>query len=727
MVESKKGRITLPQLLGFSLLGIILLLSLLFYLLLKSSRDSVLQSSDNLRAAASREFADKVTAYLNQLSQVENNFQMKIDHEVFNPKDPIALETFLFSSILTNQNCSEISLTFGEKIGYDAEGNILLAPTGRGEMTLFRTAHQDSASIDTLFIYQKDEKWVSQLRRRSAKNELFGRPFVPGEAKSIVDPTRDLTFKTPANKEFVGQSLWSDLHWSQIDKDLPESQRRVEVSVQRAVTDSKGHFLGVFRVGLFYNQIDRISQFKLVPQDPEDPHLIFITDRSGELITRLSSKESLRLIDDNLRYLSTNAPQQVQIALKAPVLQLVTQEAPLQSTQFEYQGKTYLLTFREIEDSQGWILGIVVPQSYYVGPLQKMRNRLLLIAGSIIGSIGLCGFFVQRSLKREQQKIIDETLKMHNFDFIPTQPHSIFQDVFTILTGLELAKTAMRAMSKYVPIELVKQLFQSQKDPVIGGKVQEISILFTDIRNFTSLVEKLPVNELATALGSYLKVMTQVIQNRRQGIIDKYIGDGIMALWNTPTPLPNHAQIACQAILDCRVALEELFVSPQWHGLPHFETRFGLHKDQVLVGHFGAPDRLNFTALGNGVNTASRLESLNKYYGTSIIVSESIYEAARENFAFRLLDFIILKGESEKIRVYELIGKNGEKSEMSPILSKYEEALKAYRERHFEDAMHLLQDQLSDGPSHTLHARCAQFLQNPPPDSWDGSYVFLEK
>jgi adenylate cyclase len=727
MVGSKKIRITLTHLIGFSLLGLIALLGFLFYLFMHTSQASVIQSSNNLRAAASREFAEKVTAYLNQLQQVEDHVQAEINHEVFNPTDPIALETFLFTSILTNSNLSEISLTYGDKIGYDADGNILLAPTGRGEMSLFRTSYQDSAPIDTLFTYQIDEEWVSEQRTRSAENDLFGAPFAQGQKTSIEDPTKYLTFITPANKQYAGKSLWSDLHWSQIDRDIPENQRRVEVSVQRTVTDSKGNFLGVLRVGLFYNQIDLISTFKLVPQDPQDPHLIFITDSSGELITRLSSKDTLRLIDDDLRFSSTNAPFQVQMALKNPALGLVTQAAPLQSSQFDYQGKTYLLTYRKIEGSQGWILGVVVPQSYYVGALQEMRNRLLLMAGIIICCISFSGFFVQRSLKREQQKIIDETLKMHNFDFQPSVPHSIFEDVYTILSGLELAKTAMRAMSKYVPVELVKHLFQSQKDPVLGGEVQEISILFTDIQNFTSLAEKLPVNDLANALGSYLKVMTQVIQNRWHGIIDKYIGDGIMVLWNTPSPLPNHAQIACQAILDCTAALQELFASSQWQGLPRFETRFGLHKDQVMVGHFGAPDRLNFTALGNGVNIASRLESLNKYYGTSIIVSENIYKEAQNDFVFRLLDFIMLKGETEKITVYELIGKKGEKAEMSPIIAKYEQALDAYRKRLFTDAMHLLQDQLHDGPSHTLHARCSQFLQNPPPAAWDGSYVFIEK
>lgn len=724
MQNPKKIRITLAQLFGISLIVLITLLGLLFYLLLRTSQASVIQASDNLRDAASRELAEKVTTYLNQAKQVQDSFQAEINDGVFNPKDAVALETALFALILMNSDISEISFIYGEKIGYDEEGNILLAATNRGEMSLFRTSSKSSASIDTRYIYQKNGQWVSKLRVRAAQNDLFGTPFSPEQTNSVIDPTTDLTFITPANEQFTGKGLWSDLHWSQID---PGNEQSVEVSLQRTVTDAKGNFLGVVRVGLFERQIEKISRFKLIPRDPNDPHIIFIADSSGELITRLNASDTLRPIEGQLRFSSANAPPQVLLSLKDPALRFVTEAAPVQSSQFDYEGKNYLVTYREIKGSQGWVLVIVVPQSYYVGPLQAMRNRLLLFTGIIMFCLCIGGFFVQRSLKLEQAKIIRETVKMHNFEFHPSQPRSLFRDIYEILSSLELAKTAMRAMSKYVPIALVKQLYQSQKEPTLGGEIQEVSMLFTDIWNFTSLSEKLPVNELAAALGIYLRIMTHVIQNSRQGVIDKYIGDGIMALWNVPTPLPNHAQIACQAVLDCTVALQELFASPQWQNLPRFETRFGLHRDRVMVGHFGAPDRLNFTAIGNGVNIAARLEGLNKQYGTSILVSENIFEAAKELFEFRLLDLVAVKGKSEGINVYELIGKKGEKPSMDAIISKYEQALQAYRSRHFEVAMNLLQEQLHDGPSHTLHDRCALLLLNPPPPAWNGIYVSMIK
>ena len=232
MVAQKKIRITLARLFSICLIGFIALLGLLFFFLFNASKTSVLQASDKLRAAASRELAEKVTSFLHLAQQIEDNFQVQINHGVFNPKDPIALETVLFETILTNSNLSEISLTFGEKIGYDADGNIMLAPTGRGEMTLFRTSNQTSASIDTLYTYQVMGKWASQIRARSAQNDLFGTRLSQLQTQ-IIDPTTLLTFTTPANIEFTGKNLWSDLHWSQIDRDLPENMRNVEVSLQR--------------------------------------------------------------------------------------------------------------------------------------------------------------------------------------------------------------------------------------------------------------------------------------------------------------------------------------------------------------------------------------------------------------------------------------------------------------------------------------------------------------
>src|SRR5262249_52849181 len=150
----------------------------------------------------------------------------------------------------------------------------------------------------------------------------------------------------------------------------------------------------------------------------------------------------------------------------------------------------------------------------------------------------------------------------------------------------------------------------------LGGAATDVSLMFSDIKDFTSFSERLAPDVLAIALGQYLEVVGDAIK-ASGGTIDKFIGDAVMGMWKAPLARPEHARRACRAALDCQAALAALYASPSWAGGAPWVTRFGLHRDTVLVGHFGAPDRMAFTAIGDGVNLASRIEGLNKVYGTT--------------------------------------------------------------------------------------------------------------
>jgi adenylate cyclase len=293
------------------------------------------------------------------------------------------------------------------------------------------------------------------------------------------------------------------------------------------------------------------------------------------------------------------------------------------------------------------------------------------------------------------------------------------------MQSLELAKTAMRAMSKYVPVGLVRLLYETGKEPTLGGQLARVSLLFTDIKGFTSLAEQLSPNELARRLGRYLEVVTEAIQ-KEGGTIDKYIGDAIMAVWNAPTPCPDHSRRACEAMLKASSAAERLFLSTEWEGCPPFTTRFGLHTDDVIVGHFGAPDRMSYTCLGDGVNLAARLEALNKQYGTTVLVSETTREAAGDSLSFRVVDRVAVKGRRAAVAVYELLGHAPDPDRLAAA-QRYEEAFSAYQSRDFSSALKILETQLHDGPSAVLAERCKAFVRDPPSPGWDGVYVATSK
>jgi adenylate cyclase len=260
---------------------------------------------------------------------------------------------------------------------------------------------------------------------------------------------------------------------------------------------------------------------------------------------------------------------------------------------------------------------------------------------------------------------------------------------------------------------------------MLGACPAELSVLFTDIRDFTAIAEQMPPAQLAEVLGRYLQLMATVIQAEK-GTIDKYIGDSVMVFWNAPELVEQHELLACRTALRCNEALQKLYAMPDWGDAPRFVTRFGLHRCTASVGHFGSPERMNYTAIGDGINLTSRLEALNKYYGTTIIASETIHEAAKEDFEFRLLDRVAVKGRTQGLMIYELIGARVAGQPRPPAVERYEAAFALYQAGDFAAAIPLLEEQPHDPPSAVLLARCRGF-QTQPPENWTGIYGFTTK
>jgi adenylate cyclase len=574
------------------------------------------------------------------------------------------------------------------------------------------------------YVYQQDAGFFADRRVLAPKGSKL--PSAETRAPA-TDPTSHLTFATPASKDFQGHLLWSDLHWSELDASQPEEERAVEVSVQETVSDASGNFAGVVRVGLLTEQLDRAVQLKLTSPNENDPHRIFLCDPEGRLITRGVISDKVLVSDGDLRLAPTDLAPEVASALRDPKLRAVNENQPVVSGHFRREGKEFLTTFRMLRGTQDWLIGIVVPREFYLGKLVTIRNHMLMALSAIMLLVGFGAVAILRSIKRAQEQITRESLKMNAFDFSPAVTNSTFKDVSAVLDSLEKAKAAMRAMSKYAPVDLVRRLYRDKREPILGGELLEISIMFSDIKGFTALSEKLTPNELAHILGLYLEELSRIIQRETSGTIDKYIGDAIMTIWNAPEPVPEHPRMACLAALRCREAADALAGTPAWQRLPAFQTRFGLHCATTLVGHFGARDRMNYTAIGDSVNLASRLEALNKQYGTSIIASESIFERAREAFDFRLLDIVAVSGKTAAIRIYELLGAKGDAKDPSRLTATYEAAFAAYLARDFSKALALLQTNEGDGPSAVLCERCRAFLQTPPPADWQGVHVSLSK
>ncbi|HEY5769145.1 MAG TPA: adenylate/guanylate cyclase domain-containing protein [Terrimicrobium sp.] len=715
---------TLGQVLALSLVGLAVTLGLLFAFVLSESRATIIESSERIRDQASREISERVTSFLRKAPETVAVLQRQIELGFVDPADPKAVESALFELLLARNDVSEITVTHGEQAGFDADGAIELAATPRWQVGVVRsTDAKGDERLWSRYVHQEGSGFVADRR---TFERSFAPPLVNREkSANVSDPTTHLTFTTPASRDFHGQLLWSDLHWSQLNAD-PE-HREIEVSVQQTIEDAAGKFAGVIRVGLLAQQLDRAVQLKLTPSEESDPHRIFLADREGRLITRGVGSDRAQVSGEDLRIAPGDLAPEVARALAAPELRAVDENMPILSGSYRHNGQEFLTTFRALSGTQDWTVGIVVPRAFYLGKLVAMRNHLLAVSLGVMLLLVAAGIAILRSVKRAQGQITRESLKMNAFEFSPSATDSAFRDVSQVLESLEKAKAAMRAMSKYAPVDLVRRLYREKSEPVLGGELMEVSIMFSDIKGFTTFSEQLAANQLADLLGLYLDALSRIIQRETRGTIDKYIGDAIMALWNAPEPVPDHPRMACLAAVRCRDVSRALAQTDEWRGLPVFETRFGLHCANALVGHFGARDRMNYTAIGDAINLASRLEGLNKQYGTSIIASESVVERARDAFDFRLLDVVAVKGKSDAITIYEVLGNKGEAEGRREIVTSYEAAFAAYAARDFERALAVLKNNPSDAPSAVLIERCRSFLQAPPPPEWRGVYVSASK
>jgi len=718
-------RLTLGQVFALTMVGLALMLAVLFTVLLEGSRRSIVQAGDSLRTAAGRRIEDRVNAHFAPAAHSLEALEREIRSGTVDPADGRSLEGALYSRVLNSPNLAELTLTRARSSGFDAEGAMVRAPAGREQLSVYRVLDRvnEGGRLVTRKVASEGGRWTVSVRDRPPGSGLLDAPLRPLPAADVGDPTEEATFTTPASQRLYGEEVWSDLHWSDLEKD--PAHRRAVVTVMKAIEDARGEFVGVARAGLLTEQLDEVARLA-VTDAADDPHRIFLADEQGRLITRVGRADRVEeQPDDSLRVAPAALPPEVAAGLAHPGLREVSAERRTVSGEATVDGRRFLLSFVALPQTQGWRVGIVAPEDFYLRDLARMRRRLLGLSLAVIAAILVAGALTLRAVRRGLAQVVETTARIQNFDFAPAEARSPFADLQAVLLRLELAKTAMRAMGRYVPIDLVRLLYRTGREPVLGGEIVDVTLLFTDIKDFTTLSEQLSPNELARVLGQYLEVMTEAIHSTH-GTIDKYIGDAIMAVWNTPTPCPDHPLRACEAVLACREAERRLFASPEWAGRPPLHTRFGIHRDRVMVGHFGAPDRMSFTALGDGVNLASRLEGLNKQYGTTVLVSEAVREEAKEAFAFRLVDVVAVKGRTRGVRVYELLGRADASVDRGPERA-YERALERYWARDFGGALAILEPQLTDPPSHVLAERARVLAANPPPAEWDGVYVARAK
>lgn len=302
---------------------------------------------------------------------------------------------------------------------------------------------------------------------------------------------------------------------------------------------------------------------------------------------------------------------------------------------------------------------------------------------------------------------------------------------YRYLTEERGKKELRQTFQKYVSPAIVEEILAHPKNIELGGKKTHLTVFFSDVRGFTTISEKLDPRALSDLLNSYLTPMTEIVF-KNQGTLDKYMGDAIMAFFGAPIAYKDHAKYACRASLHSLKKLFELQKAYEAKGLPSIDIGIGLNTGDVSVGNMGSETVRSYTVMGDAVNLASRLEGINKQYGTRIILSEMTYAEIKDNFVCREVDLVRVKGKAQPVKIFELLAEE-KLTEASHVemLKWFSEGFHHYHQRSWQKGLDAFSKVLETIPSDELSKlyiqRCQDYIAEPPDSTWDGVFTMKTK
>ena len=387
-------------------------------------------------------------------------------------------------------------------------------------------------------------------------------------------------------------------------------------------------------------------------------------------------------------------------------------------------------------------LGRVSTEHTYEQQTRILRLNVVLFAVAVVIGLGLSAMGARR-LVQALWRVVDGAKAIQAGNLAVQVPVTSRDEIGQLAEAFNRMAEELRTkerikdtFGKYVDPRVVAQLIDTSKD-MEQAERRVATILFSDLKGFTAISEQLTASAMVRLLNRYFTVVAEQIR-AHNGVLEKYIGDAVMAFWAPPFSTgDDHAASACLAALAHREAVAALRPElPDLLGLrrnvPELTVRMGLATGEVVVGTVGAPTAKSFAAIGDITNLASRLEGVNKVYGTSVILAEETYRLAQTVVEARELDTVVVAGKSEPVRIYELVGRAGEvAASLQELRELYVEGLQAYRRRDWDAAGRCFAKCLElvpgDGPATVLRDRCAILAATPPAPNWDGVWHLAEK
>lgn len=710
-IFNKYRKIKFDIVTSFFVLITVTILSTIMYTI-KGYHKSVYSFTSQHASDLSNSIAHQLENYFSSIAKLLQTIEESIDDSADIFEDP-RIKRVYNSVVREYANVLSIYLTNPQGRFFQSRR---IFPNSEFQNKVLGKVPLKTAFADRYLVFQEEqskEKWIyfDELGQEVAQETLSASHYNPLR--------RDWYMETEQKRKGV----WSDVY-------IFKTSKILGVTYSLPVLSKKDNrFLGVIATDI---TIDNINVFLKSIKFSTNARL-YVVNQKNEIIASSSG-----VIFDN-----QDKSDEMKILLaensKDTALHKALKESLVSEKEFSLiniDDIDYLSNVRAFKDSvAGLKLVIIAPVDDFISTFAKTLNMTFIIAGILFGLSIVLIYYVAIRISKPLMQLAAEARKIEQLKLDKYQPvHSNIEEIDILSKTIESLHSSIGIFSKFLPKDLVYKLLQKNVPFTLGGKNDELTIMFTDIVNFTNISEHIPAEYLMQHVSDYFDKMSQVIM-KHKGTIDKYIGDSIMALWGAPNPDNNQAYNACLAALACQSRLSSL--NETWAGLnkPQFFTRIGIHTGSVVVGNMGSRDRMNYTVLRDNVNLASRLESLNKIYGTQILVSDTIVEKTERYFLFRLVDKVAVKGKMGSIKVYELIDIKDESKENMKEKTDYcvkaKDAFEDYAAKNWNKAIEKYQRIQKDYPwGHTIASimieRCKYYKRTPPKGDWDGS-IHLDK
>lgn len=525
-------------------------------------------------------------------------------------------------------------------------------------------------------------------------------------------PERDWYRRAIANR---GQTIWTDVYiFAQSGK--PGFNTAITLEAPNG-----GAVLGVVSIAI---ELERLSHY-LTHLTALRSGTAFLLDRQGRLLAYRDPEVVTRpgsVADTSeLRPLVAADEPQLRVAaaaLRREQVDLTTLQGPRELIVDGPEGREYVTLVPSARD--GWIIGTVVPELDFMRIIEAEYGRLGLAVLAAALLFGLLMVLVARGLfVRPIARLIARTGRIARFDLAPTLPiRSPLRELDALGHSVEQMSRGLGSFRRYLPADLVQTLLAQGGIAELGGERRMLTVMFMDLEGFTATSERLG-HRVVPLLAEYFSAMGAEIR-ATGGTIDKYIGDAVMAFWGAPSVNEEHATDACRAALACRERMRELQADWARRGLPVMRLRIGVSTGRIVVGNIGAPERFNYTVIGDPVNLAARLEDLNKLYETEVLLSQQTYELARYEVVARRLDWTTVKGREEPVAVHELLALRDERGEAPGYewVRMFERAVALYDQRRWHEAAEQLRAvqelRPADPPTRIYLQRCEERIAAEP-------------